>query len=175
MTEIMKINRLDAHDRLQSLKTQSNYISQGCEDCIRNRPEEFGKLPFYIFAHARTHENGADKRLLWTPRLTKPKAQTNSMLFKYYPIQDLIKIIWMIPDRALWKQFKKGNLTEHKIIIECIHDFHVNRGKLEAKENDDLSDESVNNIYNNIARNQSTRNLMDKLWLMPKNEEVSSF
>jgi hypothetical protein len=150
----MKINRLDAHDRYQHFTKQSFDIAECCQDLINKRP--FGDHPFYIFAHARTDEDGSTKRLIWQPRLTKPKAQTNSMLFKAYPGTDLIKVIWMIPDRALWGQYKKGNVTENETVTQSIEDFQFNRKKLEAKEDDDLSDEKIDSIYLEISRNAQT-------------------
>lgn len=145
----MKLNILDAHDRYDHFTKQNFSISECCQDLIDQRP--FGNNPFYIFAHARTDDDGVTKRMIWQPRLTKPKAQTNSMLFKAYPGTDLIKIIWMIPDRCLWGQFDKGLLLESSIISESIKDFQFNRAKLEQKEEDDLSDERIDAIYRDIA------------------------
>lgn len=176
----MKILRTDAHDRLIHFKNQSDYISEGCQSCIKNRPPQFGNLPFYIFAHKREIETDErislfnqdlqesllnplqnrkywkledvpTHRLIWSPRLTKPKAQTNSMLFKVYPPGDNIKVIWILPARELWDQYVKGNLTENKTVIESIHTFTHDRSSLEAKEEDDLSDEHINRIYEEIA------------------------
>lgn len=147
----MKLDRLETHDRLLYFKKQSDYISQGCQDCINGRPEEFKNHPFYIFAHARTEDDGVNKRLIWTPRLTKPKAQTNSLLFKAYPPSDKIKIIWMIPARELWNQFKKGNMIANKTIVESLYEFQHHRDKLEAREEDDLSDEVIDQIYKEIS------------------------
>jgi hypothetical protein len=147
----VKIELLDAHDRLQQLNTQQSLdISECCQDLIRKRP--FGNTPFYIFAHARTDEDGTTKRLIWQPRLTKPKAQTNSMLFKGYPGSDEIKVLWMIPERSMWTQFEKGKLTESKVVMDSIYDFEHDRGKLEAPEDDDLTDEQINKIYESIGR-----------------------
>jgi hypothetical protein len=145
----VKINPLDAHDRYEHLTKQSFDIAECCQDLINQRP--FGDHPFYIFAHARTEEDGATKRLIWQPRLTKPKAQTNSMLFKAYPGTDLIKVIWMIPARELWGQYAKGKLTENKTVSESIYDFQNNRNKLEEKEADDMTDEQVDIIYKEIS------------------------
>lgn len=145
----MKLNILDAHDRYDHFTKQNFSISECCQDLIDQRP--FGNNPFYIFAHARTDDDGVTKRMIWQPRLTKPKAQTNSMLFKAYPGTDLIKVIWMIPDRCLWGQFDKGLLLESSIISESIKDFQFNRAKLEQKEEDDLSDERIDAIYRDIA------------------------
>lgn len=146
----MKINKLDAHDRLKHLKKQSLDISECCQDLINQRP--FGEHAFYIFAHARTEDDGINKRLIWQPRLTKPKAQSNSMLFKAYPGQDIIKIIWMIPAVELWEQYDKGFLTENETIYNSIQDFKFNRAKLEKKEDDDLPDSKIDSIYEDVAQ-----------------------
>lgn len=152
----MKVNKLDAHDRYQHLTKQSFDIGECCQDLISKRP--FGDHPFYIFAHTRTEEDGATKRLIWQPRLTKPKPQTNSMLFKAYPGTDMIKVIWMIPAREMWSQYNKGLMTENKTVCNSIHDFQFNRKKLEEKEPDDMTDEQIDAIYLEISRNaQSSR------------------
>jgi hypothetical protein len=147
----MKIDRLDAHDRFEYFTKQSFDIGECCQDLINKRP--FGDYPFYIFAHARTDEDGVTKRLIWQPRLTKPKAQTNSMLFKAYPGTDVIKVIWMIPAPELWSQYAKGLMTQNKTVSESIEDFQHNRNKLEEKEEDDLSDEKIDAIYKEISLN----------------------
>ncbi len=159
----MKINILDAHDRFNHFIKQQFDISVCCQDLINQRP--FGDIPFYIFAHTRTDDDGSTKRLIWQPRLTKPKAQTNSMLFKAYPGTDVIKILWMIPARELWTQFQQGMLTENKTVCESIHAFEYNRFQLEAKEPDDLSDEKIDAIYREISLQMSGKRLMDSLYL----------
>lgn len=159
----MKLNRLETHDRYQHFTTQSFDIGACCQNLIDQRP--FGTHPFYIFAHPRTDDDGVTKRLIWQPRLSKPKAQTNSMLFKAYPPSDIVKVIWMIPDRLLWKQFQKGNLTENKTIMDSIHDFQHNRAKLEEPEADDLSDEAIDAIYTEISNAARRKKLMNGLYL----------
>lgn len=144
----MKINTLDAHDRLKHFTKQSFDIGECCQDLINKRP--FGNHPFYIFAHARTDDDGVTKRMIWQPRLTKPKAQTNSMLFKGYPGTDTVKVIWIIPPRELWTQFEKGKLTENQTVYESVNMFDNDRAKLEAKEDDDLSDDQIDAIYKEI-------------------------
>lgn len=163
----MKINKLDAHDRLKQFHKQHMDISECCADLLRQRP--FGNHPFYMFVHARTDDDGVTKRLIWQPRLTKPKAQTNSMLFKGYPQTDIIKIIWMIPERQLWDQYKKGNLTEHQVVIDSINDFENHRRKLEMKEDDDLEDKDIDAIYRQISRNKRSKiiNPFEGLNIMP--------
>lgn len=146
----MKLDRLETHDRYQHFTQQAFSIGECCQDIINQRP--FGNRAFYIFAHARTDDDGVSKRLIWQPRLSKPKAQTNSMLFKAYPNSDRVKVIWMIPERTMWNQFKKGLICESTIVIESINAFEHNREQLEAKEHDDLDDKEIDAIYREISR-----------------------
>lgn len=150
----LKLDRLETHDRLIEFGKQADYISQGCKDCIDHRPCAYGNHPFYIFAHCRTHENGWQKRLIWEPRLTKPTAQTNSMLFRAYPGTDTIKVIWMIPAREQWASYQRENMLEHDITAQSIHDFQFNRAKLERKESDEISDDLKKSIMAQV-RNEA--------------------
>lgn len=145
----MKIDRLETHDRFEHFTKQDFDISECCQSLINQRP--FGDYPFYIFAHPRTDDDGVTKRMIWQPRLTKPKAQTNSMLFKGYPGTDLVKIIWMIPARETWEQFQKDKITANETIRQSIHDFQNNREKLESKDVEDLSDAEIDLIYTQIS------------------------
>jgi hypothetical protein len=145
----MKVNRLDAHDRLIHLTKQNFDIGECCQNLIDQRP--FGEHPFYIFAHTRTEEDGVTKRLIWQPRLTKPKAQSNSMLFKAYPGTDNVKVIWLIPCEEMWGQYNRGLMLENRIVYESIEDFKHNRSKLEEREPDDLSDEQIDVIYKELS------------------------
>lgn len=139
---IQKINHLDAHDRLLHLRKKSDYVSQGCQECIDKRPLAFEKHPFYIFVHARTEDGGALKRLIWEPRLTKPEAQENSMLFMAFPKlgHDAVEVIWMIPSEELWPQYQQSLLTESKIVQESIDKFIKNKKALQAPDPREVSD-----------------------------------
>jgi hypothetical protein len=150
MTVIHTIDKYDAHDRYQELSSHGVNIGKCCQDLIDQRP--FGDYPFYIFAHMRTHDNGVDKILIWQPRLTKPKAQSNSMLFKAYPGTDVVKVLWMLPAPELWGQYTQGLITENKLVSESIHDFMNNRKKLEEREDDDMSEEQIKAVYKEISQ-----------------------
>ena len=132
----MKINRLDAHDRFSYLmETQSQEITECCEDLIKKRP--FGDRDFYIFAHPRTEDDGSNKRLIWQPRILKPSAQTNSMLFRADILTGDIDVIWIIPPVELWDSYIKNNLTESCVVSLSIDAFKNDRAKLEAPHPDD--------------------------------------
>lgn len=146
----MKLNFNETHDRFQDFTKKANDIGECCQDLINQRP--FGNRPFYIFAHARTSDESVSvKRIIWQPRLLKPAAQTNSMLFKGYPGTDIIETIWMIPDRNLWGQFTIGKMMQNKTVCDSIYDFIHNRKKLEAPDSNDPSESEAAAIYQSIA------------------------
>ena len=176
----MKIDLLETHDRLLQFNEQGNYIAKGCQDCINNRPVQFD-MPFYIFAHSRTIEmderisiyqhdmisahidpmyvrqyHSFDQiptaRLIWTPRLSKPIPQPNSMLFKAMIPTDNIKVIWMLPARELWEQYEKGLMLENQIVVESINQFKNDFDSISYPEKDDLPDQRVKEIYDDISR-----------------------
>jgi len=153
----MKLNKLETHERLQHFTKQDFSIADCCQDLINQKP--FGNHAFYIFAHTRTDDDGVTKRLIWQPRLTKPKAQSNSMLFKAYPNTDNVKVIWMIPAKELWGQYQKGLMLENQTVTESIYDFQNHRERLEAKEDDDLSDIEIDAIYRSMASSAKSKKL----------------
>jgi hypothetical protein len=147
---MFKLNLYDTHDRLKAFTTKGFYIAECCQSLIDQKP--FGNHPFYIFCHARKDDDGINTRLIWQPRLSKPKSQSNSMLFKAYPGTDNVDVIWMIPARELWNQYEKGNVTESQIVVESIHKFIHNRKELDAKEEKDLNDDEIRKIYREISQ-----------------------
>lgn len=170
----MKLNRLETHDRLVHLhKDQALNISQGAQDCLKKNPLSLGLQQYssyiYLFAHPRTAEDGVNKRMIWQPRLTKPKAQTNSYLFRAQTNTDIIEMCWMIPPREQWPQYQKGNVTENDLVLWSIDQFQHNRKTLEAPFIDDLSDEQCKNIYIKVASEMD----QDKLNYSGSYEKIS--
>ena len=159
----MKIKISDCYDRYKHFTKQSFDIEKCCQDLVDKKP--FGNYPFYILAHSRTDDDGVTKRLIWQPRLTKPRAMTNSMLFKAYPGTDNIKVIWIIPPEELWNQYHEGNITQSKIVSESIHDYINNREKLESPESDDLTDSQIYNIYADVVFEKAKKELVNNIRL----------
>lgn len=172
----MKINRLETHDRLLHFKKdQSQVIAQGAEDCLKTNPLSLAyqsRSPYvYLFAHPRTADDGINKRLLWQPRLTKPKAQTNSYLFRAKSYSDLVELCWFLPPMELWGQYKKGNITENDDVRWSIYQYLNNRKFLEKPFEDDLSDEKAKMILLDIAKEMDEEKRIKKLYPMPKSSE----
>lgn len=153
----MKINRLETHDRLEYFKKdQEKTIWQGADDCLKKNPLSLALQEkshyIYIFAHPRTADDGVTKRMLWQPRLTKPQAQENSYLFRAISNTDVVEVMWLIPPKELWEQYRKGNIIEEPTIIWSINQYKYNRKDLEHPEHDDLSDKKIQDIYRELAK-----------------------
>lgn len=160
----MKIERLETHDRLKHFKEdQSLNVFQGAEDCLKKNRLSLGLQQYspyvYIFAHPRTADDGVTKRMLWQPRLTKPKAQTNSYLFRAISNTDQLEVCWLLPPREMWKQYEENMVTEHELVLWSINQFTTYRNILEQPNPEDLSDERCKHIYVTIAAeiDQETR------------------
>lgn len=165
----MKVNILEAHDRKKHLmKEQAINISQGVDDCLKKNPLSLALQSYspyiYIFAHPRTLEDGATKKMYYQPRLTKPEAQTNSYLFRVKSHTDLVEICWLLPNQEIWGQHKEGNVTESEIVQWSIAQFKTNKSALEAAHPEDLSDDKIKTIYTQIKFNEKHSNLMRKLY-----------
>lgn len=159
---VMKVNVLDAHDRLLYLQQkESQTLAQGCEDCLKKNELSLAlqeRSPYiYLFAHPRTMDDGTGKVMYWQPRLLKPAAQTNSYLFRVLSHQDVIEICWMIPDRNTWGQNKRKMVAENENVEWSIRQYLENRKELEAKHPDDMSDERARAIYKEIIDARKTK------------------
>lgn len=172
----MKLDRLETHDRLLHLqKDQSASITQGADDCLKRNPLSLAlqrHSPYvYLFAHPRTMEDGATKKMLWQPRLSKPAAQTNSYLFRAQSNTDILEICWMIPPREMWGAYRKGNVTASDIVTWSIAKFNNNRPALENSYPDDYSEDKIRDIYRIIAAEMDQDHRMKKMYPMQDHEE----
>lgn len=151
----MKINKLEAHDRLNHLKEdQSANIFQGAEDCLKINPLSLAiqeKCPYvYLFAHPRTADDGVTKRMFWQPRISKPKPQTNSYLFRATSKTDIIEVCWLIPPREMWPQYNIGKVTQSDLVNWSVNQFQHHREDLERVHEDDLPEERGSLILQSI-------------------------
>jgi hypothetical protein len=165
----MKIQRLETHDRLEHLKKdQGINIFQGAEDCLKKNRLSVGLQQYspyvYLFAHPRTADDGVNKRMIWQPRLTKPKAQTNSYLFRAISNTDQLEVCWLLPPKEMWSQYRKGNVTENELVLWSIKMFSSHRLVLEKSDPEDLNDEKVRQIYITVATEIDQEKRMEKIY-----------
>ena len=153
----MKIERLETHDRYKHfIQDQWEVVSKGAEDCLKVNPDSIAiqqKCPYvYLFAHPRTAEDGVNKRLLWQPRISRPKPQTNSYLFRAISNTDMIEVIWLLPPREMWTQYDIGKVTESNLVAWSIKQFESNRNYLDSPHPDDISEERAKEIMKEIIK-----------------------
>lgn len=165
----MKLSRLETHDRLLHLKKdQSLNISQGAEDCMKKNALSLAlqeKSPYiYIFAHPRTAEDGVNKRMLWQPRLSKPEAQENSYLFRAQSKTDIIEVCWLIPPKDMWKQYQKGNVTEHEVVNWSINQLLNNKKGLELPDPDDMPETQAKTILKRVIQEKMEEIRIKKMY-----------
>jgi hypothetical protein len=172
----IKINTLDAHDRLLHFKKQQETnLFDGVTECLTKNKDCVSMqqhFPYvYIFMHPRTLE--VDERVamfnieqqnalmearipiyqsieevpttkaLWQPRLMKPRAQTNSYLFRVISNTDLVEIVWLLPPREMWDQYQMGKMTESKDVVTSIMNFLHAREALEMPHEEDWSEDRI--------------------------------
>ncbi len=147
----MKINRLEAHDRYKHLiNDQSEAVQKGAEDCLKTNPDSLWyqeKSPYvYIFGHARTTDDGLNKKIFWQPRLTKPTPQSNSFLFRAQSKTDNVEICWILPPEEFWGQYKEGNVIDSDIVAWSIHQYRTNKKDLGKPFKDDLLKHQANKL-----------------------------
>jgi hypothetical protein len=141
----MKIDKLETHDRLEHFKAdQNDVIVQGLQDCLKRNPLSLALQDrsryIYIYAHPRTTEMGNAKVMYWQPRLSKPKMETNSYLFRVQSFSDKCEIMWMLPPKELWGQYDKGKVTENDVVAWSIAMFQTQKEKMEQPHPDDWGD-----------------------------------
>jgi hypothetical protein len=176
----MKIERLEAHDRyLHLIQDQSEEVQQGADDCLRRNPLSLAYQSrshyIYIFGHARTADDGVNKRLIWQPRLSKPKAEPNSYLFRACTGKDVLEVCWVLPPLEYWSQFKKGNVVQSNDVSWSINQYYHNRQALERPFEDDYSDDKCKAILLEIAREMDEERRMKEMYATPKSSEVLPF
>ena len=175
----MKLNFLETHDRLLHFKKdQALNLSQGAEDCLKKnelskRLQQYSPY-IYLFAHPRTADDGVNKRMIWQPRLSRPKSQTNSYLFRAKSNTDLLEICWLLPPREMWPQYQKGKIAESEYIIWSINHFLYNREKLDTPFQDDLPDEKCKDIYIKVASEIDQEVMIEKLYNIKQETEEAS-
>jgi len=165
----MKLNRLEAHDRLEHfIEGQSAVIWQGADDCLKVNPDSLKiqeKCPYvYLFAHPRTHDDGVTQRLLWQPRILKPLAEPNSYLFRAQSHTDIVEICWLLPPQETWNQYKKENVCDSNWVRWSIDQYRHNKVQLEEPFPDDYSEEQAKNIMmailNEAIREKKSKQLI---------------
>jgi len=170
----MKVNRLEAHDRLLLYQKQEQDMGEAVLECIKNVPEAI-RSPFYVYGHSRSvaydekvsilqlgYSNAPDTRLLWIPVITKPKSTPNTYLFLANRQTDIVQIIWMLPKRELWEQYAPGQMFHNENIWTSIQNFLHDRAALDAPDKDGPTEKQQEEWFKIIGHEAHRKKKMKK-------------
>ena len=165
----MKIDRLETHDRYEHfLQDQWEVIAQGASDCMLKNKLSLAiqeKCPYvYLYAHPRTADDGVTKRLLWQARVSRPRPETNSYLFRGQSKSDIVEICWLLPPEELWEQYETGKVTASEYVMWSINQYKTNRRFLGLPHPEDVSEEQGKLIYRNVL-NALSKEKTPKKWI----------
>jgi hypothetical protein len=89
-------------------------------ECLKNVPDSID-FPFYVYGTSKIvdldekqsiilsgYDIAPDMRIVWVPKIIKPVPTSNSYLFLCRKNSDVHQIIWILPRKALWEQYKPG-------------------------------------------------------------------
>ena len=171
----MKINRLEAHDRLLTYQKQQDDMAIAVMECIKNVPDAVD-FPFYVYGHVRTVGldekisivqggviNPPESRIIWMPIITKPKASPNTYLFLCRKDSDIIEIIWMLPKIELWSQYEPGKMFHNENIWVSIQNFKHNRERLNAPDSHGPTDDQQKRWFKIMGHEAHEKKRISKL------------
>lgn len=171
----MKLDRLETHDRLIEYQKQQKDLSDGVLECIRNVPDAV-QCPFYVYGHSRSvdydekinivqtlKKRAPDSRIIWMPVVTKPKAAPNTYLFLCRKNSDIIEIIWMLPKRELWDQYKPGQMCHNENIWISIQNYLNDKERLNAPDKNGPTEKDIEHFRKVIGHEAHQRKKMRSL------------
>lgn len=131
------------------------YFKQNSEkdysDCIQNiiQSNPFGDNKFYIFSFVkRVDDVSGIKKMYHQARLTKPEPLPGTTLLRVDPRDPgAATIIWTLPNEESFHLYKQGKAFENSFVHECVDKFLNNRAELMKKEEGDLTEEEIREIY----------------------------
>ena len=119
---------------------------------INSKP--FGNHKFYIFQFVkRVDDSSGVKSMKHQARLTKPEPVPGSTLLRCDPNKnDQVDIIWTLPNQENFGLYRYGKAFSDQFVHECVKKFMENPRELMKREEGDLSDEEIREVYKSIYR-----------------------
>ncbi len=126
------------------------------QDLIQKRP--FGDNKFYVFMFVKRQDDKRGiKKLYMFPRLTKPEPLPGTTLMQVDPRNpEEALIIWTLPTEINEEAVKKGKQFADPFVHECVKNYIYNPRKLMKKEEGELSENEIREIYKSKAKGSST-------------------
>jgi hypothetical protein len=160
---ILSVN--EALDSTQNWKENSeegycNMVKQ----IIQSDPFEGHKFYIYQFVK-RVDDVSGIKKMYHHARLTKPDPLPGSTLLRADPRDpDNVTIIWTLPNEETFGLYGEGKLFADPFVYECIQKFLKTPRSLMQKEEGDLPEDRIREIYKNIKQKKMyEQNKMKKI------------
>jgi hypothetical protein len=90
--------------------------------------------------------------MIWQARISRPRPQTNSYLFRAKSNTDIIEICWLLPPKETWKQYEKGNVCDSELVRWSIDQYMHNSRGLAESHPEDLPDHRGREIYLDVVK-----------------------
>lgn len=155
MTSIY-LKKSDVFDSIQNFKENSEKDWTKCvQDLIASKP--FGDNKFYIFMFVkRVDDVSGIKKMFHQPRLTKPEPVPGTTLLHVDPKKPGdATIIWTLPNQENFTLYKHGKMFADPFVNECVEKFLNNPQDLMKREDGDLSENEIREIYKAKAKGRS--------------------
>lgn len=137
-----------ALDSVRNVKENSrkSYVDT-VQKIIRSDP--FDGHKFYIFSFMKRVDDMAGvKKMYHQPRLTRPVPVPGSTLMRVDPKNpEEATIIWTLPNEESFGMYKVGMTFTDPFVFECIETFQKNPRKFMERDEWDLPEEKIREIY----------------------------
>jgi len=121
-------------------------------DLIQKKP--FGAHKFYVYMFVkRVDDLSGIKKMYMQPRLTKPDPLPGTTLMQVDPKDPgTAKMIWTIPNENSFKLYQSGKMFADPFVHECIEKYTKRPWELLRKEEGELKEEEIREIYKSKAK-----------------------
>lgn len=121
-------------------------------DLIGKKP--FGDHKFYVFMFVkRVDDLSGIKKMYMQPRLTKPEPVPGTTLLQVDPRNPgEAKMIWTLPNENTFAMYNEGKMFADPFVHECIQKYLHNPRSLMQKEEGELSENEIREIYKTKAK-----------------------
>lgn len=150
------LSKNDAQDSTVHWKenSEADWVAT-LQDLIAQKP--FGEHKFYVFMFVKRMDDlSGIKKMYLQPRLTKPEPLPGTTLMQVDPRNpgDAL-LIWTLPNENSFGLYQEGKMFEDEFVYNCVQKYLKNPRELMKKEEGELSEEQIREIYKAKAKGTS--------------------
>lgn len=131
--------------------SENDWVST-LHDLIAKKP--FGDHKFFVFMFVkRVDDLSGIKKMYMQPRLTKPEPVPGTTLLQVDPKNPgEAKMIWTLPNENSFNMYGEGKMFSDPFVHECVQKYLHNPRDLMKKEDGELREEEIREIYKAKAK-----------------------